>query len=260
LIASLLVALPGSIPSRPPLVRLIAPQLYARERLRYVEALLASTGLDVSIGSESIRLERTSTKSNRLKPLPGVAETLTILSYAAPCEVSKIVINTAALSNDQLQELQYLVKLIGYDAEAYSDRLELSKSSPKAIVYNTEQVPELAIPLIINAFRVGGSAVSGLRPSISEGLVSRHIESVGKTFGAEAYLEEDERLRVLKPLEKGGESTMSCRGLDPASCSLVVYGVLAGRRRAVVDQAEKAINMIPFGLEYLQMLGIDISV
>ncbi len=258
LIASALLALisvSGSIT-----VRALLPSLYALSRLNATMDVIKKLGYEVDQVNGLIRVEKTSMGIGELKPRSGVAETLSIAMLASLCGRAEIALDVKDFEQEERGELLYLLRVMGYEIGQRGEQFLLSHSAPRNFVYTIDNIPELIVPLVTQASIVGGSSIAGIAPSILEGLVSSALERVGAELGAEIYLEGDKRVRVIKPITRLARNQYSCRGLDPASCSLLLGAALARRRKLLLFEADKIVGLIPFGPERLQELGVDIVI
>jgi len=242
-------------------IRVLLPSLYALSRLNTVIDVINKLGYDTNQANGLIRVEKTSNTSIReLRPRSGVAETLSIAMHASLCGRAEIALDVRSFKQKEREELLYLLGVLGYEIKQHNERLLLSYSAPRNFVYAVDNIPELIVPLIAQASIVGDSSVAGIAPSMLDGLVSNTLEKVGAELGAEIYLERDERVRVIKPITRLTRNQYSCRGLDPASCFLLLSASLARRRKLLLLDADKIVGLLPFGPERLQELGIDIVV
>jgi len=258
LIASVVPALLGV--EVPPLIRATAMLLGGRKRVALVSSILNRLGYELTITSNTIRLRQVHSPEQRIAPPRGTPETLLALLYARLCGASEVTLENDGLQDADINELVYLLEVVGYHVSRRGNILVLVKSEPRGLVHSIDEYPEFAAPLVTHAGLVGDSTISGISVAMAEGLVSSGLESFITSLGGEAYIEENTRLRIARPVNKLLRETYSCRRIDPASCSLLVGTALSKGASIALNEAEKVVWLAPFLPQQLQELGVDIVV
>jgi hypothetical protein len=258
LIAAIVPALLGT--DTPPLLRVTTTPQGARKRVALLSSILSELGYELIMTGNTIRIKQIHEPRNKVAPPKGVPETLLALLYVRLCSADEIVLQSDRLNESDIEELTYLLRIVGYEEDRRGNTLILVKSRPRSLVYSVNERPELSAPLVTHAGIIGDSTISGLDAAIAEGLLSSSLEDFIETLGGEAYIEEDNRLRIVKPVRQLPRQTYSCKGVDPVSCSLIVGTALAKDRSVALNEAEKAIWLAPFLPQQLQELGIDMVV
>ncbi|BEP17104.1 hypothetical protein PYJP_04560 [Pyrofollis japonicus] len=238
----------------------------ARRRLQVVIDTLRQAGYNVQESARMLQIssmhEDTEQKKTAMLSVGGgISETLTLLILVRQCNPTEILIDNLSsfTRNDDVELFKYLLSIMGYEYEQESSRLVLHASKPASVTYSASEEPLLAVPLVLHSL-VAGGVVSDIRSTISDGVLSRFIEKIVRELGGEAYLEDEDRFRVISPISGMSRHSYSCRGIDPVTCLALLVAALRSNKRIILEDARSVLALIPLGLQVLQELGVNIVV
>lgn len=239
----------------------------ARRRLQVVIDALRQAGYGVQESTRTLRISgvhenKEQKKVAVLSVSGGISETLTLLILVRQCNPTEILLNNISSSitrSDDVELFKYLLPIIGYEYRQKDSRLILHASKPTSVTYSAGEEPLLAVPLVLHSL-VAGGVVSNIRPAINDGILSHYVEKAAQELGGEAYLENEDRFRVVSPVSDTSRHSYSCKGIDPVTCLAFLVAALKSDKRVTLEDARTALAMLPLGLQVLQELGVSIMV
>ncbi|BES82010.1 hypothetical protein [Pyrodictium abyssi] len=224
---------------------------------------LRLAGFEVAENSAGVLVTPASSGSGTLTAEPGIHEAALLMALTSPCIGGKILLEGLPSRDEDLSELEYILKATGFSVEREcsdaSCSLRIDSFEPTSTVITVQDDPGFTLFGIAYTASWSRLVVSGLRVAALEGLVDNKLDVFLQQLGVNAFYEDDGDKLVAEAEEPREPRRRLLECSEPAYCVAALARLLR-LGDGVVEGIERIDDVAPGVLEALLSLGVGVDI